>query len=102
MLKPIWFLVFQKTKSWLPARHVVQAGSYPRTKGAEDFPRTGKRRGHYSGKIVFGFPENNFEMSINHLKLVYIYRDVNFMDSPYQSSHSQINNNTDIFIFKRF
>ncbi|MGR3174776.1 MAG: hypothetical protein ACUZ8N_09275 [Candidatus Scalindua sp.] len=33
-------LFFSKTKSWLPARHVVQAGSYPRTKGAEDFPRT--------------------------------------------------------------
>jgi hypothetical protein len=45
ILKPIWFLASQKTKSWLLARHVVQAGSYP---------RTGKRRGLYSGKIVFG------------------------------------------------
>jgi hypothetical protein len=31
ILKPVWFLAFQKTKAWLPARHVVQAGSYPRT-----------------------------------------------------------------------
>jgi hypothetical protein len=28
------------TKSWLPARQVVQAGRYPRTKGAEDFIRS--------------------------------------------------------------
>jgi len=27
------------TKIWLPARHLVQAGSYPWAKGAEDFTR---------------------------------------------------------------
>ncbi len=55
ILKPVWFLAFprpnglmagrEKTKAWLPARHVVQAGSYP---------RTGKRRGLYSDNF-FGF-----------------------------------------------
>jgi hypothetical protein len=30
------------------------AEDFPRTKSAEDFPRTEKRRGRYSGKIVFG------------------------------------------------
>ena len=50
ILKPVWFLAFprpnglmagrEKTKAWLPARHVAQAGSYPRTKDAEDFTRT--------------------------------------------------------------
>jgi len=37
ILKPIWFLAFQKTKSWL------------------QLSPDKRRRGLYSGKIVFGF-----------------------------------------------
>jgi hypothetical protein len=55
ILKPVWFLAFQKTKAWLPARHVVQAGSYPRTEKRRGLSPDKKRRGLYSGKIVFGF-----------------------------------------------
>jgi hypothetical protein len=66
ILKPVWFLAFprpnglmagrEKTKAWLPARHVVQAGSYP---------RTGKRRGLYSNNFFRIFSKNYFKMSIN-------------------------------------
>ena len=49
ILKPIWFLVSQKTRSWLPVRtdssgraviHGLEnAEDFPRTKSAEDFTR---------------------------------------------------------------
>ncbi len=79
ILKPVWFLAFQKTKSWLPARHVVQAGSYPRTKdaparpaGGEDFPRTEDAEdftrlpaGRQGQNCFWIFSENYFEMCIN-------------------------------------
>jgi hypothetical protein len=83
ILKPVWFLAFprpnglmagrEKIKSWLPARQIGRRAVIPGLENAEDFPRTGKRRGLspdkgrrglspdkkrrglYSGKIVFGF-----------------------------------------------
>jgi hypothetical protein len=55
ILKPIWFSVLPKTKSWLPARHIVQAGRYPRTENAEDFTRS------ILSQIL---SENYYEMSI--------------------------------------
>ena len=48
-------LVLLETKSLLPARHVVQAGRYPRTNGAENVTRS----------ILFRIlSEYHYEMSI--------------------------------------
>jgi len=45
---------WEKTKTWLPARHVVQAGSYPRTEKRRGLSPDKRCRGLYSEKIVFG------------------------------------------------
>ena len=86
---------FKKNKSWLPARQVVQAGSYP---------RTGKRRGLYSGKTVFGFYPKTILRWVYKQKKFYVPRTKGAEDKKPQRlprTHKKLLNEVHVYLIGR-